>query len=353
MNQPTIRPSRIINSMAPIRIADNGGWTDTWFARHGKVFNIGVSPHAEVQVDVYPADVRDQRIVIHAENYGERYEVKAGADHLVKHPLLEAAIALMNIPEELAIEATIFSEVPAGASTGTSASVSVALIGALDRLVGGLLPPHEIAYAAHHVEMDILGLQCGIQDQLCAVYGGINLIEMEEFPRATVTQLRIPDPLWWELDRRLVLIYLGHAHSSSAVHAEVIRGLQAAGPENEIFDAFRSLAVRSRDALLASNLEALGHAMTENTETQRRLHRDLVSDEARSVIETAKKFGAVGWKVNGAGGGGGSLTILSGPGAYARRQMIREILERHPFVRNIPVRLSRQGLRVWESPGTP
>jgi D-glycero-alpha-D-manno-heptose-7-phosphate kinase len=214
-----------------------------------------------------------------------------------------------------------------------------------------LLSPYEIAYAAHHVEMDILGLQCGIQDQLCAALGGINLIEMEEFPRATVTQLRIPDPLWWELDRRLVLFTIGQAHNSSAIHGEVIRGLQGAGPENEIFEALRSLAVRSRDALLASNLEALGSAMTENTETQRRLHQGLVSDEARSVIETAKTFGAAGWKVNGAGGGGGSLTILSGPGAYARRQMIREILQRHPFVRNIPVNLSRHGLRVWESPG--
>lgn len=353
MNQSTIRPSRIINSMAPIRIADNGGWTDTWFARHGKVFNIGVSPPVEVQVDVYPVDARYERIVIHAENYGERYGVRPGADHTARHPLLEAAIAFMNVPEELAIEVTIYSEVPAGASTGTSASVSVALIGALDRLVGGLLPRHEIAYAAHHVEMDILGKQCGIQDQFCAVHGGINLIEMEEFPRATVTQLRIPDPLWWELDRRLVLIYIGHAHDSSAIHAEVIRGLQGAGPENEIFDVLRLLALRSRDALLAADLEALGRAMIENTETQRRLHEGLVSDEARSVIETAKAFGAAGWKVNGAGGGGGSLTILSGPGAHARRQMIREILQRHPFVRNIPVSLSREGLRVWESPGIP
>jgi hypothetical protein len=43
---------RVINSTAPIRICDNGGWTDTWFARHGKVFNIAVRPHVEVQIEV-------------------------------------------------------------------------------------------------------------------------------------------------------------------------------------------------------------------------------------------------------------------------------------------------------------
>ena len=50
-----LRPLRIINSVAPIRICDNGGWTDTWFAGHGRIFNIGVYPYAEVQIEVYPA----------------------------------------------------------------------------------------------------------------------------------------------------------------------------------------------------------------------------------------------------------------------------------------------------------
>ena len=47
------KPLRIINSVAPIRICDNGGWTDTWFAGWGKIFNIGVYPYAEVQLEVY------------------------------------------------------------------------------------------------------------------------------------------------------------------------------------------------------------------------------------------------------------------------------------------------------------
>jgi len=43
MNHFTDRQAqRIINCVAPIRICDNGGWTDTWFAKTGKIFNIGV-----------------------------------------------------------------------------------------------------------------------------------------------------------------------------------------------------------------------------------------------------------------------------------------------------------------------
>ena len=81
----------IINSIAPIRICDNGGWTDTWFAEHGQIFNIGVCPYAEVQIAVYPCNRQENRIIINAVNYGERYIVLP-EKHWDKHPLLEAAI---------------------------------------------------------------------------------------------------------------------------------------------------------------------------------------------------------------------------------------------------------------------
>ena len=181
-NTNTSDPRLIINSVAPIRICDIGGWTDTWFAGHGKIFNIGVYPYAEVQIAVYDANAVENRIVINAENYGERYVVdpqQHAAQHgWQRHPLLEAAIAYMRIPDKLALEVTIYSDAPAGASTGTSAAVTVALIGALDALTPGRLAPHEVALAAQKVETELLGQQGGIQDQLCSAYGGINYIEM-------------------------------------------------------------------------------------------------------------------------------------------------------------------------------
>ena len=113
-----------VNSVAPIRICDNGGWTDTWFARHGRVFNIAVSPHAEVQMHIRPrGDSGSKRITIHAENYGERYTIDEPRGVYDKHPLLEAALDYMHIPQEVAIEVSIFSEAPVGCSTGTSAAV--------------------------------------------------------------------------------------------------------------------------------------------------------------------------------------------------------------------------------------
>ena len=59
--------------------------------------------------------------IVNAENYGDRYAIDPGL-HWGKHPLLEAAIEYMPVPADLGFEATIFSEMPGGASTGTSAS---------------------------------------------------------------------------------------------------------------------------------------------------------------------------------------------------------------------------------------
>jgi D-glycero-alpha-D-manno-heptose-7-phosphate kinase len=350
MNRPEQKPLRIIHSVTPIRICDNGGWTDTWFAEHGKIFNIGVCPCTEAEIQVYPQAARGERCVIHAENYGDHYAWDLTPTAWDRHPLLEASIQYVGIPDGVAVEVTLYSEAPAGASTGTSASIAVALIGALDQLVLKRRTPHEVAYAAHHVETGILSKQSGIQDHLCAAYGGVNYIEVFRYPHATVSQIRLPDPIWWELERRLALVYLGRPHLSSQIHERVIRHLEGTGCMARPLEALRGTAEPARDALSAGDFPALGKAMIQNTEAQRLLHPDLVSPEAQRVVEIAQAHSALGWKVNGAGGDGGSLTILCGVSSAAKRAMIRQIEEDNPLLRSIPIHLSRSGLRVWETP---
>lgn len=210
----------------------------------------------------------------------------------------------------------------------------------------GHLTPHEVACAAQRIETEILKQQCGIQDQLCSAYGGINYIEMFKYPNASVSAIIVPNSIWWELERRLVLIYLGRSHSSSQIHEMVIRELENAGPDCLKLEALRKTAPHSRDALYAGDFKALGKAMIDNTEAQRRLHPKLVS--AEKIIQIANAYGVLGWKVNGAGGEGGSLTLLCGNRSYEKRAMIKAIEETSPSFRNIPIYLSRQGLRVWE-----
>jgi D-glycero-alpha-D-manno-heptose-7-phosphate kinase len=263
--------------------------------------------------------------------------------------LLEAAIDIMGVPAKTAVEISIFSEAPVGCSTGTSAAVSVALIGALDRLTTGHMTPYEVARTAHKVETELLGQQCGIQDQLASSYGGINFIDMHDYPHAAVSPIFVPNAVWWELERRLSLVYVGHAHSSSAVHKSVIRELEGAGPDAAKLQPLRRTAEAARDAVYSGDFEAFGRSMVANTEAQANLHADLVGPDHRRIIDIARAHGAVGWKVNGAGGDGGSVTILGGADASQKRAMTRSLEQAELNYKSIPIYLSRFGLRTWDT----
>ena len=337
-----------ISATAPIRICDCGGWTDTWFARCGRVFNIAVRPCAEVQLRLSPRRTGEPRVVIHAMDFGDRYAPAPTSGQWDRHPLLEAALEHFALPETTAVELTIGCEVPAGASTGTSAAVTVALLGALDRARGGALSRLEIAAAAHAVETERLGQQSGIQDQICSAAGGINDIRMTRYPDADVRQLSLPADLRWALEQRLVLVFLGRSHSSSDIHRRVIDRLEAAGGESPELESLRGAATDAVSALEAGDLAALGLAMQRNTEAQRTLHPDLVCADADRIIAAARAHGAAGWKVNGAGGDGGSITLL-GPASFeARREMLAAIAATSSTFRVIPVSIDAEGLRVWQ-----
>lgn len=324
---------RVIQAVAPTRICDIGGWTDTWFSRTGAVLNLAVSPAVEVRLDARPAG-DGPPVVIDVDNEGR----SVPGPHL----LLEAAVEHVGLPEGTAVHVAVRSDAPLGASTGTSAAVVVALVGALDALAGGRRTPEEVAADAHRVEVERLGLQSGVQDQLCAAAGGICAIEVTGYPTATVTRVDVAADVRTELDRRLLLVFLG-PHRSSPVHERVIAELARRSDADTPLPALRALARRARDALSAGDLAAFGTVMRENTALQADLAPGIVSATAEAVIDVARRTGALGWKVNGAGGEGGSITVLcdGDPGPVAAA-----VAALGPPVRLMPVALSPTGLQV-------
>jgi D-glycero-alpha-D-manno-heptose-7-phosphate kinase len=339
-------PLRVIHAVAPVRICDNGGWTDTWVARHGKVFNIAVRPYVSAQIAVFARGTREARIVLNAKNYDTRYALALDQPGWGPQPLLEATVRTVPPADDVDVEISVESAIPAGASTGTSATVVVSLLGALHALAGNRRTAVEIAYEAHAVETVSLGGESGIQDQLCAATGGLNFIEIVEYPRAILSPLDVPREWRTELESRLALVYLGRPHSSNPMHEKVLRELKQTGPDDPRLNALRRAATDARDAALAGHFDALGRALRENTDVQASLHADLVSADARRIIEIAAAHGALGWKVNGAGGDGGSVTLLGDGNAGRTAAMIQEIEQDNPAVRRIPIALSDDGLRV-------
>jgi D-glycero-alpha-D-manno-heptose-7-phosphate kinase len=326
----------VITASAPVRICDNGGWTDTWFGGPGRVLNIAVTPGVEVSIR---RATGPDPVVLRVETFGDRYAIVPGASRVARHRLLEAAIDSLPPPAAVAVEVSVRSAVPAGCGTGTSAAVAVAILGGLAALHSEQPSPRDVAYAAHRLEVDILGTESGIQDQLSAAYGGINYLEIESYPEATVYTL----PVWEELSPLLTLLFLGRAHDSSSVHRQVIENMRSR--DSGSFSRLRDAAVAARDAILARDLHAFGQTMIANTEAQRSLYPELVSVDAARTIKVAAAYGAVGWKVNGAGGDGGSLTILSAT-REGKEALEHRVAALDTSYRVLPIQISTVGLQI-------
>jgi D-glycero-alpha-D-manno-heptose-7-phosphate kinase len=331
----------VIEATAPVRICDIGGWTDTWFGGPGRVVNVAVTPGVDVSIRT---TTERRGVVLDVHAFGDRYPVVPGATREARHPLLEAAIDARPPPPDLAVEIGVRSRVPAGCGAGTSASVAVALLGALTMARGDVPVPMEIAPAAHRLEVDVLRAESGIQDQISAAFGGVSFLEIERYPDVTVHTL----PAWDGLGDRVTLVFLGRPHDSSNVHRAVI---EHAGARAAVFARLRAAAVAARAAVLARDFDAFGDAMIVNTEAQRDLHPALVGPDAEAVIAMAAAGGAIGWKVNGAGGDGGSVTLLSRSGA-AKAQLDARI-DAHPTARVLPIEISSVGLVVRGSLSPP
>ena len=326
---------------APVRVLDAGGWTDTWFAGAGTVCHLAVDDGADVLVRLErrgaPGRIATADLRVRA--FGDRYRFALN-ECPGHHPLLEAALRRWSPPGR-SVEVTVASSVPPGSGLGTSASVVVALIAALHTLAGDRLDPAALARAAHQNETVDLGLQSGVQDQIAAAYGGCNLVTIDPYPEVDVRALNLASATWDALAGRIVTVYLGAPHRSSAVHELVIAHL-ARSNGAPLLAPLRAAARQAADALIAGDVDRYGEAMIANTEAQAALHPALVSPLAWEVIERAERYGARGWKVNGAGGEGGTLTIVGpdDPGELVTA------LGSIGGVTMVPLRPARQGARI-------
>ncbi len=318
------------SASAPVRVADVGGWTDTWFGSPGRVCNLAVGPGVGVEVVLRPGP---SVVRVSAPAIGDAWEVRApgpdGTDRARSGPrqLVESALAEVlgaaGADERVGartVEVAIQAAVPAGASLGTSAAVLVALLAAADAAVfERLRPPGELAAWAHTVETRRAGREAGVQDHWAAACGGASLFDVAPYPKVRHTRVEVADAAVAELADGLVTVVFG-AHDSSAVHRSVIDALVSCGgvehdTARTVIRRLARLAGEAAAALGDGDLGRWAEVLTASTAAQAELHEDLVGPAHRRAIELARAHGAAGWKVNGAGGSGGSLTAFVPGGA--------------------------------------
>ncbi|MEO6807764.1 MAG: hypothetical protein ABI353_01445, partial [Isosphaeraceae bacterium] len=212
-------------------------------------------------------------------------------------------------------------------------------IGALSAYHHRHLLPHEVARESQLLETRELKLECGVQDQFAAAYGGVNFMEVE-YPNARIFPIPLTPAVRCELEDRFILVYTGRSHFSSALHQKVI---SEADQHRQNFDDLARAAVAGKEALLTGDLDAFGAAMNANWEAQKGLHAEITTPEIETLHRLTLQAGAIGFKANGAGGGG-TVTILAKRNQNGPITRIVEDLG----MQVLPAQIDTTGLQVWE-----
>lgn len=287
----------VIFTRAPLRISLGGGGTDipSYYRERGGFLVAGA---IDKYIYMLTHTVFQQRYRL---KYSEFEEVDDPAD--IRHPILREALCLhwQGAPLEIASVA----DIPAGTGLGSSGSYTVCLLKAL-ALAGRMAStPGDIAEAACHIEIDVLGEPSGKQDQYAAAHGGICAYTFHEDDTVTVEPLRLPDDTLQKMQDGFLLFFTGETRKATTILADQdarTRDMDAVMLAN--LDRTKEMGFESRALLESGDLVRYAELMHEHWLNKKARSAGMSTGRADDMYDVARANGAVGGKLVGAGGGG-------------------------------------------------
>lgn len=320
----------IVRSKAPLRISFGGGGTDVspYCEEYGgAVLSTTINKYAYATLSTR----EDSTINVTSLDYD--VVAKYGCDDCLVYDgeldLVKAAIN--NIRENYSkngdlargMEIFLHSDAPPGSGLGSSSTMEVALIGMLQRYLNLPLTSYEIAQLAYTAERVDLGIKGGKQDQYAATFGGFNYIEFYE-SSVVVNPLRINPEYLNELEYNLLLCYTGKTRLSAHILDRQIGSVES--KKISVMDALhqsKQIAFAMKNALLQGRTDDFGALLHEAWEHKKHLDTCITNDQIDGLYEVARKNGAIGGKILGAGGGGYLLIYCD----FRKKHIIAEALE--------------------------
>ncbi len=334
----------VIRARAPARISFAGGGTDIepYCAEHGgAVISTTISKYTYVTLHDTSAPKEDTTVYAH--DLHEITHFPAG-QYVYDGKADLAKAVLKHFQVKLPVEIHIHSDLPPGSGMATSSSLTVALIGACARLQKSQLSKYDVAYLAYKIEREELKQRGGYQDQFAAAFGGFNYIKFHD--RVTVYPLRLSAHVRLELHYRLLLVYTGQTHLSSAIQEQMMKGYTLQKADFlEGMARLKKVAKQMRDLLTLNDLGRLdefGQLLHEGWEAKQTLSDRISTGEVDAIYMLARQEGALGGKLLGAGGGGHVLLFID----PEKRDSLVEKLE-GLGAQVVPFEFESTGLRVW------
>jgi D-glycero-alpha-D-manno-heptose-7-phosphate kinase len=312
----------VIIVRSPVRISFSGGGTDlpSYYEKQGglvlstaidKYFYTVLTDRDDSRTQIISSDLR----ALETCEDIEKMELH-GTD-------LEIPFAVLKyFRSAVGVNLFLASEVPPGTGLGSSAAVCVSVLKAFSTRIGREMSKQDLAEAAFDIARNILKRPVGKQDEYAAAHGGLNIFKFDA-DGVEVEPVRLSPEMLTDLQQSLLLFFTGSSRDSSGILAAQDESVQQR--DDSVLDALsalKQLVFPMRDALLRGDLDAFASLLDTSWNLKRRVSTRISNPLIDQIYEAARRQGALGGKITGAGGGG--FLLLFCP--RDRQQFVRAAL---------------------------
>lgn len=330
------RPSgerSVIISKTPFRVSIAGGGSDLreyYRHRQGQVVSLAINRYMYVTVNRRFDDTIRVSYT--------RTEIVDHVDEL-QHDLIREALKMTGIRS--GIEVTTIADLPAGIGLGSSSALAVGALNALYALKGEWRAPDDLAARACQIEIDVLGRPIGKQDQYIAAFGGMQQIRFNANESVRVHPIVCPRVHCDQLLKRLMLFFTGRSRDASSVLRHVRRRMNGNGHVHRAVDQLVGIADQVRDCLASGRIDRIGGLLHASWKLKKDMAASVTDGHLDAIYARARKAGAEGGKISGAGGGG-CLLLFARPSV---QRQVRASMTRLGL-REVPFSLEPEGSRI-------
>lgn len=334
----------IIRSKAPLRLGFAGGGTDVapYSDRlGGAVLNATINKYA------YATLVPNRNRTINLQSLD--YDIVA--DYRVDQQLVfdgemdlaKGVIQRINHKKE-GFDLFTHSDAPPGSGLGSSSTMVVAITGAFREWQLLPLGDYETAHLAYEIERKDIGIKGGKQDQYAAAFGGFNFMEFDG-DQVIINPLRIKQEIINELQYNMLLCYTGGTRLSARIIDSQVQNFVSGKRETvEAMDLLKQNAIDMKRALLTGRLDEFGELLNVGWEQKKRMSSKTSNPTIDEMYAEARKAGAIGGKISGAGGGGFMMLYCR----FDQRHKVAARLEQLGG-EIIDFQFEEKGLQTWRS----
>jgi D-glycero-alpha-D-manno-heptose-7-phosphate kinase len=287
----------LIVSRTPFRLSLGGGGTDlpAYYTKYGGFFVSGA-------VDKYMHIVLNNRFESGIRLSYSQTEIVDSID-LIRHPLVREALKLLDMNNRL--EIVSLADVPAATGLGSSGAFTVGLLNALYAHQKMVKTPEEVAEIACDIAINRLHEPLGKQDEYTASLGGIRSYEIDTGGKVTSKELDVSESTMSELEYGIMMFYTGITRRAGEILEK--QRAKVSEPDGEAvkkMHAIKAIGLESKKALESGDLQRFGELLHEHWTVKRGITESMTTDDVDSWYALARKSGALGGKLVGAGGGG-------------------------------------------------